>query len=195
MKLFAIGFAFILLEACAVGVFEPYELPDGGGARDVKTSGTGGSGATGGSSTGGSGGSGGSGGTGASGGTGGTGGSGARGGSGGSGGSGATGGSSGSAGRGGTGGSGGSAGSGGRAGTSVDGGSTCATTADWMSGGTYANGDKVRGVCSTASSGAGTTCTVGKTYTWTCSLSVACTLVGPGTANWGLAWALGTLCN
>jgi hypothetical protein len=26
-------------------------------------------------------------------------------------------------------------------------------------------------------------------------LALACGLVGPGTANWGLAWTLGTLCN
>jgi hypothetical protein len=64
-----------------------------------------------------------------------------------------------------------------------------------MMGGTYAMNDKVRAVCSTASSGSGSMCTVGKTYAWTCNLALACGLVGPGTANWGLAWALGNECN
>jgi hypothetical protein len=93
---------------------------------------------------------------------------------------------SGSAGRGGSSGSGG---------TSVDGGAGCTGTLDWMTGATYAMGDKVRAVCSTASSGSGATCTVGKTYAWTCSLALACGFVGPGTANWGVAWALGAECN
>src|SRR5690242_10465078 len=188
MRISSIGLAFFLLPACAEGVYEDYVEPlDAGGARDGKTSGTGGS-----SSTGGSGGSGGSGNTGgSSGGSGGSGGSGATGGSGGTGatggraGSGGTGGSGGSAGKGGTGGSGGTGGTGG---ASTDGGAGCTGTVDWMMGGTYAMGDKVRGVCSTADSGAGGMCTVGKTYTWSCSLSLACGFVGPGTANWGLAW-------
>jgi hypothetical protein len=56
-------------------------------------------------------------------------------------------------------------------------------------------GDKVRGVCSTATSGSGATCTVGKTYAWSCSLALACGLLAPGTANWGLAWTVGSECN
>jgi hypothetical protein len=89
----------------------------------------------------------------------------------------------------------GSGGSGGTGGTSSDGGAGCPGTIDWMMGGTYGMGDKVRGVCSTADSGAGTMCTVGKAYAWSCSLALACGLLAPGTANWGLAWALGTQCN
>jgi hypothetical protein len=197
MRLFSITFVFLILQACAEGVYEDFELPDGSGPRDART-GSGGSGTTGGS--GGSGGSGSTGGTS-------TGGNGGRGGSGATGGTGATGGSGGSggtAGRGGTGGSGGTAGRGGSAGsagtggvggTSADGGAGCPGTVDWMMGGTYAMGDKVRAVCSTADSGAGTSCTVGKTFTWSCSLAIACGLVAPGTANWGLAWSLGTQCN
>ena len=71
----------------------------------------------------------------------------------------------------------------------------CTGIADWMSGGTYATGDKVRGVCSTASGGAGgPVCTVGKSYEWSCNLGIGCGFVGPGTANWGLTWLLGAEC-
>jgi hypothetical protein len=181
----------ILAAACAEGVFEDYELPDAG--PDRKTSGGGGSG---GRATGGSGGSGGSGGTGgtSTGGSGGSGGSGATGGSGG-GATGGRGGSGGGAGSGGSAGRGGGGGSSGSGGTSGDGGAGCIGTPDWMMGGSYAMGDKVRGVCSTPSSGSGATCTAGKTYAWSCTLAVACGFVGPGTANWGLAWTLGNECN
>jgi hypothetical protein len=204
MRLSSIALASLLLAACAEGVYEDYTEPLDSGLRDSKTSGSGGSnstggsggsggsGATGGSSTGGSGGKGGSGATGGSGGTGGTGGSGGTGGTGGSGGAaggGGSGGSSGSAGKGGTG------GGGGASGATGDAGAGCPGTVDWMMGGTYAMGDKVRAVCSTADSGSGTMCTVGKTYSWSCSLALACGFVGPGTANWGLAWTLGTQCN
>jgi hypothetical protein len=192
MRLSSIGLAFTLLAGCAEGVYEDFVLPEGGGLRDGKTSGSGGSGNTG--ATGGSGGSDNTGGTS----TGGRGGSGATAGSGstgGSGGSGATAGRGGTGGGAGTGGSAGRGGSSGSGGTSVDGGAGCPGTSDWMMGGTYAMGDKVRAVCSTASSGSGSTCTVGKTYAWSCSLALACGIVGPGTANWGLAWTLGIECN
>ncbi len=206
MRLFSIKLAFLLLPACAEGVFEEYDPPDGGPTRDARTSGSGGSGATGGTggsggsgatggfSTGGSGGKGGggSGGTGATGGSGGSGGAGGSG-RGGSGGTGGSGGAAGSAGRGGSGGAGGS--TGGSGGTGADAGAGCPGTVDWMMGGTYAMGDKVRAVCSTADSGSGATCTVGKAYAWSCSLALACGIVGPGTANWGFAWTLGSPCN
>jgi hypothetical protein len=194
--------------SCATGEADPYEIPpldagksDGKGAGGKggsgATGGSGGSGATGGSATGGSGGSGASGGTGGSGGSAGS--SGAGGAGGGKGGS---GGSSGSAGRGGSGGTGGgtggtgggTGGTGGSGGSSADAGVGCPGTVDWMMGGSYAQGDKVRAVCSSASGGMGPTCTVGKSYTWSCNLGVACGLVAPGAANWGLAWLLGAEC-
>ena len=191
MRLFSIGLAFLLLPACAEGVYEDYSEPLDGAVRDSK-SGSGGSG-TGGSSTGGSGGSG----TGGSstGGSGGKGGSGATGGTGGSGGSAGRGGSAGSGGTAGKGGTGGGGGASGTGGSSGDAGAGCPGTFDWVMGATYAMGDKVRAVCSTADSGAGSSCTVGKSYSWSCSLALACGLVAPGTANWGLAWSLGTPCN
>lgn len=192
MRLSSIGLGFILLGACANGDADPYELPEDSGLPDGRTSGKGGSGTTGG--TGGSGGTGGT----STGGSGGSGGSGATGGSGGSGatgGRGGTGGTGGTSGSGGTGGSAGRGGNSGTGGTGSDGGAGCVGTPDWMMGGTYAMNDKVRAVCSTASGGSGPTCTVGKTYAWSCSLALACGIVGPGTANWGLAWALLAECN
>jgi hypothetical protein len=200
MRLSSIALTLMVATSCATGEADPYEIPpldagksDGKGAGGKggsgATGGSGGSGATGGSATGGSGGSG------ATGGTGGSGGSGATGGTGGAGGKGGSGGSSGSAGRGGSGGTGGgTGGTGGSGGSSADAGVGCPGTADWMMGGTYAQGDKVRAVCSSASGGMGPTCTVGKSYTWACNLGVACGLVAPGAANWGLAWLLGAEC-
>jgi hypothetical protein len=177
MQIGAIAFTVLLVAAaCATGVEEPY-FPDGGD-RGRGGSGTGGnSTGRGGSSTA----STGSGATGGQLGTGGTAGAGARGGSSGSG----------PAARGGAGGGGGSSGN------PVDGGATgCPGTADWQMGNTYAQGDKVRAVCSV--SGTGTSqCTMGKTYMFTCNdpgLGI-CALVAPGAANWWLVWALGSQCN
>ena len=193
MRLLSIGFALMLLPACAAGVFEDFEL-DAGTARDARTSGSGGSsntsgsGSSGGSTNSGGSSSGGSGGSGATGATGGTGGAAGRGGSGGT---------AGAAGRGGTA---GASGTGGMGGTGVDaGGGTgpmgCMGTPDWTMGTAYAAGDKVRAVCGTADGAAGTMCVVGKTYTFSCSLALACGLLQPGMPMWGFAWMLGMQCN
>ncbi len=97
---------------------------------------------------------------------------------------------SGTAGSGTTGGSGGTGGSG----VGGSGASGCSGTPDWMSGGSYKSGDAVRGVCENPGGGA-VTCSVGKTYVWTCINPSFCSNLGPGANGWWGVWTIGMQCN